>query len=289
VTSLGAIFLPQWRPELLRDVASSADESGLDQLWLWEDCFLQSGLAAASAVLGWTNQLKVGIGLMPVPLRNVALTAMEIATMARLFPSRVLPGIGHGVRDWMAQVGAAVPSPMTLLEEYTDALQKLLRGERVDIAGRFVSLDGVQLEWPPTVPAPLYIGAVGPRTLQLSGRLADGTILTGGSTPDKVRAARAVIDEGRAATSRTAHHEVVVYLLAATGPTAADRMQRDVERWNLSADDDVSVIGDAATIAAAIGRWTAAGADTVVLQPTLDEPDPVAFVRFVGEEVRPLL
>ena len=35
---------------------------------------------------GATSRVTVGIGLLPVPLRNVALTAMEIATMARLFP-----------------------------------------------------------------------------------------------------------------------------------------------------------------------------------------------------------
>jgi len=52
-----------------------------------------------------------------VPLRNVALTAMEIATLARLFPGRLTAGIGHGVQDWMGQAGAKVESPMTLARE----------------------------------------------------------------------------------------------------------------------------------------------------------------------------
>ena len=57
-----------------------------------------------------------------MPLRNVALTAMEIATLARLFPGRLTVGVGHGVLDWMSQVGGRVESPMTLLREYTAAL-----------------------------------------------------------------------------------------------------------------------------------------------------------------------
>ncbi|HEU4545664.1 MAG TPA: LLM class flavin-dependent oxidoreductase, partial [Microlunatus sp.] len=99
---LGITYVPYLHPEHLRDLAQAAQECGLDDLWVWEDCFKQSGVAAAAAALAWTDTVRVGIGLLPVPLRNVALTAMEIATLSRLFPGRLLPGIGHGVQPWMA-------------------------------------------------------------------------------------------------------------------------------------------------------------------------------------------
>src|ERR1043165_8722354 len=143
MTILGAVFLPQVPPERLRGVALAADEAGLEELWLWEDCCRESGVAAAAAVLAWTGRLRVGVGLLPAPLRNVALTAMELATMHRLFPDRLTVGGGHGVQDWMGQVGARVESPMTLLREYLTALRALLRGERVSVSGRYVKLDEV--------------------------------------------------------------------------------------------------------------------------------------------------
>jgi len=59
--------------------------------------------------------------------------------------------------------------------------------------------------------------------------------------------------------------------------------------WNFDPSDEVGVAGDAATIAAAVQRWADAGADTVVLQPTSDDPDPVRFIEFVASEVRPLI
>lgn len=289
MTTLGAVFLPQLPPERLRDVVRAADEAGLEELWLWEDCFLESGIASVAAALAWTSRVRVGVGLLPVPLRNVALTAMEVATLDRLFPGRVRIGVGHGVQDWMGQVGARVESPVTLLREYLTALRALLRGERVTVAGRYVRLDGVALDWPPTTAPTIFAGAVGPRSLRLAGAAADGTIITAGTSTDGVRRARRLIDEGRAEADRTEPHPVVVYLHAATGPDAAERLEAERVRWGYDSMADVGVAGDASAVAEAVRLWADAGADTVVLQPSPDDPDPEGFMRFVAGEVRPLV
>lgn len=168
MTALGAVFRPQLPPEKLRDVVRVADAAGLEELWLWEDCFLESGIATASAALAWSERLRVGIGLLPVPLRNVAVTAMETATLDRLFPGRFTLAVGHGVQDWMGQVGARAESPVTLLREYLDALRALLRGERVTTDGRYVKLDDVALDWPPPTAPEVLAGVTGPRSLRLA-------------------------------------------------------------------------------------------------------------------------
>jgi alkanesulfonate monooxygenase SsuD/methylene tetrahydromethanopterin reductase-like flavin-dependent oxidoreductase (luciferase family) len=289
MTRLGVVFLPQLPPERLRSVARAADEAGLEELWLWEDCFRESGMAAAAAALAWTNRLRVGVGLFPAPLRNVALTAMELATLERMFPGRILAGVGHGVQSWMAQVGAQAESPVTLLREYVNALRALLAGQEVATSGRYVRLDRVTLDWPPASPPPVLVGAVGPRTLRLSGECADGTILTSSTTANGVRDARARVDEGRAAAGRSDPHAVVVYMHGATGPGAAERLAREREMWGEDPAGDFGAAGDAVTVAEAVQRWAQAGATTVVLQPTADDPDPEGFARFVAREVRPLV
>ena len=73
---------------------------------MWEDRFAEGGLTTATAALAWSSSLRIGLGLMPVPLRNPALAGMEVATLARLFPGRFVPAVGHGVLPWMEQVGA---------------------------------------------------------------------------------------------------------------------------------------------------------------------------------------
>ncbi|MER5802665.1 LLM class flavin-dependent oxidoreductase [Streptomyces mirabilis] len=289
MTVLGVVFRPQLPPERLRAVARAADDAGLEELWLWEDCFLEGGISAAAAALAWTEQVRVGVGLLPVPLRNVAVTAMEAATLHRMFPGRAILGVGHGVQDWMGQVGARAESPVTLLREHLDALRALLRGERVSTDGRYVKLDGVALDWPPAGAPEVLAGAGGPRSLRLSGAAADGTVLTAATGPEGVRRARRLIDEGRESAGRTDHHRVVVYLHTATGPDAAARLRAEIEANGEDPLPEHGVAGDAGAVAKAVQRLAEAGADTVVLQPTADEPDPEAFVRFAAEEVRPLV
>ena len=46
-------------------MARAAEDAGLEELWLWEDCFLEGGISAASATLAWTERLRVGVGLLP--------------------------------------------------------------------------------------------------------------------------------------------------------------------------------------------------------------------------------
>ncbi len=280
MTILGAISLPQNPPETLRDIARAADEAGLEELWLWEDCFLSGGIAAASAALASTTNLKVGIGIMPVPFRNVALCAMEIATLSRMFGDRALPGIGHGVQDWMAQVGARAQSPLTLLREYGTTLRSLLHGEVVSVEGRYVKLDAVSLDWPPATPPSLYVGATGPKTLALAGAIGDGTVLAGGTSPAGVADAKKHI-------AAAVPHEIVVFVLATTGDDAAERLATTAANYGQL--DYAGLAGTAKDIAEGVREFAEAGATKVILQPAPGEPDPVAYVRFVAEEVRPLL
>ncbi|MGW3988200.1 LLM class flavin-dependent oxidoreductase [Streptomyces sp. NPDC004830] len=292
MTTLGAVFRPQLAPERLRSVCDAAESAGLEELWLWEDCFMEGGISTAAAALAWTERVRVGVGLLPVPLRNVALTAMEIASLHRMFPGRAMAGVGHGVQDWMGQVGARAESPVTLLREYLLALRALLDGERLTTHGRYVRLDGVALDWPPEGRASggVLAGATGPKSLRLTGEAADGTILTAHTNADGVREALRLVAEGRAAAGRAAGpHRVVVNLLTATGPGADDRLRAELAAEGVAAVPGLGVAGDAKAVAAAIERLVEAGADTVVLQPTADETDPEAFVRFAAQEVRALV
>ena len=106
---------------------------------------------------------------------------------------------------------------------------------------------------------------------------------------DGVRQARRHIDEGRLTAGRSDSHSITVYVMAATGPDAVRRLEAEQRSWGLDMTAEVGIAGGATAVAEAVQRWADAGADTVVLQPTADDPDPEDFVRFVANEVRPLV
>lgn len=279
---IGAIFNPYPNPpEAFRDAVLAAEESGLPELWLWEDCFRQSAFAAASAALAWTDRLHIGIGISPMPLRNAALTAMEIATIARLFPGRLLPGLGHGVLDWMGQVGARVASPLTLMREYVPAVRDLLAGEEVTVAGRYVTLDAVRLDWPPTVPPRVYAAAEGPKTVRLTGEVADGTVLDRHRTPDEIAAQVALIREGR--EGRTGQHDVIAYMSAAFGDGAEERVRAELPDRPIRGR---ALWGSEDDVAAQAQAFFDVGVDSIVLLPAGDEPDLAGFYARAGAVAR---
>jgi 5,10-methylenetetrahydromethanopterin reductase len=285
VTRLGLCFVPTLPPDQLRSVATASDQAGLDELWVWEDCFKESAIASAAAALAWTERITVGSSLMPAPLRNAALCAMELANLAGMFPGRLIAGVGHGVQDWMGQVGARVDSPLTLLEEYATAVRRLLAGERVTVEGRYLRLNEVALDWPPATPPPLMLGGTGPKSVAQAARLGDGNLLSSALTEAEIRETCELIDQHRGHPG----HPVVVPLIAATGPRAQERVDAEVPRWFRPADLGIGAAGDAETIAAAIRRLAGFGVTSVAIQPTEDEPDLEGFIGFLGREVKPLL
>jgi alkanesulfonate monooxygenase SsuD/methylene tetrahydromethanopterin reductase-like flavin-dependent oxidoreductase (luciferase family) len=257
---IGAIARSQQSPESIREIALAAEASGLDELWLWEDSFSSGAISMSAAVLGMTERLRVGIGVMPIPFRNVALAAMEVATIERVFPGRILPGFGHGVQEWMGQAGVRAPSFLTLAREYIAALRALLAGDEVTVSGDYVRLDRVKLDWPPEVAPQLHMAGVGPKSLAVSGEIGDGTVLVSDTELRDFPRIRSIVEAARADSGRIGVHELTVFVTARTGDPAA-------------------------TIAAA-EAWAEAGAHRVVFEPTEDEPDPVGFVRFIATEVR---
>ncbi|MEO6651660.1 MAG: LLM class flavin-dependent oxidoreductase [Ilumatobacteraceae bacterium] len=168
------------------DYARRLEGAGVEQLWIIEDCFFTAGVSLAATALAVTERLRVGIGIMPAVARNPAITAMEIATLCNLAPGRFRPGIGHGVQEWMQQMGARTTSPLTTLDETITVVKRLLGGEEVSFDGHEISLDRVRLDQPPSVAPPILAGVQQAKSLTLAGRVADGAILVEGAGPTYV-------------------------------------------------------------------------------------------------------
>jgi alkanesulfonate monooxygenase SsuD/methylene tetrahydromethanopterin reductase-like flavin-dependent oxidoreductase (luciferase family) len=306
--SMGVIFHPRFPPQGLADYAQRAETAGFDELWLWDDCFLPGAFTAAAIALQATQRLRVGIGLLPATVYNPLFAAMEITTLALAFPGRFMPGFGHGVGSWMEQIGAAPRSSIKSLGETVTAVRRLLRGEIVSMQGDQVKLDQVQMQQTPAVLPPVFMGALRAKTLQMAGRLGDGTILAAMSSPEYVRWAINQIRSGMVAGDRS-EHKVAVYLdvkVNPNGKTARAATRRSLAGRVPWVDVQVSALGIMEEVqafiqangveglaihmpdawldafaasgtpeqaAACIWRLFDAGADAVIFQPLDGDPD----------------
>jgi 5,10-methylenetetrahydromethanopterin reductase len=300
--AIGFTFRPERPPEDLAAAARAVEAAGFEELWLWEDCFLAGGFSASAVALAVTERLRVGLGIVPAPVRNVAFAAMEIAGVERMFPGRFLPGVGHGVPEWMAQVSAKPASQLTLLEEYVTALRALLAGEEASVDGRYVKLDAVRLDHPPVQAPAISTGVRGPKSLALSGRVADGTILDAMSTP-------AYIESAVAQIAATRPHRITVYAwstIGADGRAARDEWREPIAERLARRGPQVEWLGvaeerpapdrlpdeaiAAATVAGtpeecleSIRALGELGADAVVLVPPPgSDGDPLPYGRALG-------
>lgn len=279
MTTIGAMIRREIEPELVAVHARDLD-AVFDVLWVVEDLPWAGGVSQLTSVLDATDSAKVGHGIAPTPFRNPVALAMEWATLGRLHPGRLVGGLGHGVQDWMRSIGSAVASPLTLLEEQLGAIRTLLAGETLSVEGRYVRVDDVRLEFPPAVPIRVHAGVTGPKSLALSGRAADGTILGEGSSPEVVGRARQLIDEGREAAGRVEAHDVVVFVGVHVGTTNELISGFDESIWTSVHADPDRVVEDLVAL-------EAAGADSVVVVPI--GRDPIAGLEDVGRQIVPPL
>lgn len=266
------------------DLARHAEriQEGFDELWVVEDLPYAGGISQVAAVLDATTDVIVGHGIAPAPFRNPVALAMEWATLAELHPGRLSVGVGHGVQTWMAQIGERVDSPLTLLRESVDAVRLLLAGETVSVDGRYVQIDGVALEFPPSLPPIVSAGVSGPRSLRLSGRVAQGTILGEIHGPEAVLKARGFICEGHDASGITEHHRLTVFAAFHVGDPR-DLGDPDPEVADLWA----AISREPGAVVWQLQSLIDAGADALILVPI--GPDPTQQLQLASTEIVPAL
>src|SRR5690606_39385946 len=126
--------------------------------------------------------------------------------------------------------------------------------ETVTMTGRSVRLDGLSLVHPPREVPPVLAGVVRPRSLALSGRVAQGTVLPEGFGPDRVRQA---LDQ----IAAPGDHELVVFTHLHIGSGFPDQvLAGHAEFLGVSPHESAMGTGTASDAAAAVTTRASVGA-----------------------------
>lgn len=173
------------RPKDFAEYAREAERLGFSVVWVAE-----AFSSDVPSLLGWiaahTDRIGLGAGVMQIPARSPAMTAMTAATLDAICEGRFRLGLGiSGPQVSEGWHGVRFSRPLERTREYVDIVRSTLRREDVGgvrYAGRHYTLplpDGpgkaLRLAMRPVRrEVPIYLAAVGPRNLELAGEIGQG-------------------------------------------------------------------------------------------------------------------
>ncbi len=216
------------------ELAVYMEERGFTELWQGDNRLARDCIVAMSAFLTHTTRIKVASGVLPIWTRNPAVIAATWSTMWELGgrvdgESRVMLGLGAWWQPIAGRVGVDLRKPLTAMRENIEAIRELFTMKPVTYEGEFVRLNDVSLDvvWGDTSPRdiPIYLGATGPKMLELAGEICDGVCLNYGVSVDYVRNAIKLVQAGAARAGRSIDQidlpELIVVSMSDANPDLA--------------------------------------------------------------------
>ncbi len=189
------------------DYARYAEDRGFEAVWQAESRLVRDAIVPMAAYAAVTERIKVGSGVINNWTRNIGLLASTFLTLDDLAPDRIICGIGAWWDPLAKNVGIDRSNPLQAMRETVIVLKKLLNLERVSFDGEFVHVNGIELDVvhgrrePRNVP--VFIGATGPKMMELTGELCDGVVMNYCVEPKYNERALELLDAGARKTGRT--------------------------------------------------------------------------------------
>jgi 5,10-methylenetetrahydromethanopterin reductase len=161
-------------------IAKNADSLGARSIWVGEDIALgQEAFVLTANTLLQTKNVRVGTGIIAVTVHNIATLARVGITLAEMGCGRFAYGLGIGGIQDLERYGIEVRKPVTELRKTVHTLNRLWAGETVDSKSEVFSITNFGLGFSETLKIPIFLGVRGPQMLRLTGKIADGVILSG--------------------------------------------------------------------------------------------------------------
>ncbi|MEM7008527.1 MAG: LLM class flavin-dependent oxidoreductase [Thermodesulfobacteriota bacterium] len=163
--------------EMLEEI-SMADQMGFDSAWLSEHHFLEDGycpslLLTAAAIAARTNNIRIGTGVLLLPLHDPVRVAEDAAVADLISNGRLILGIGLGYREEeFSGFGRTLKQRRGRMEEGIEVLTKSWANESFSIDGKYYQLDNVNVTPKPVQqPIPIWIGAFTEPAIRRAARI----------------------------------------------------------------------------------------------------------------------
>lgn len=215
-------------PETLGAMAAIADCSAAMNIWIASHLFHREPVACAMATLAQTPHL--GVVLMAISPYTVhpVYAIMAAATLDEYFPGRVQLCFGVGAPRDLEAAGIHAEQPLPTLRETLEISRALLAGETISHSGQRYKVGGRRLLMG-AHRVPLWLAASGPQMLELAGELADGVVISAGTSPAFIRWSLEHVRRGEERSGRTIAKAGLVFCsVDRDGSIARARLRRQL-------------------------------------------------------------
>ncbi len=158
-------------------VALAAEAERLGYRWMWvnDERLERDPFTVLAAMAARTTRIRLGPGVTNPYSRHPALIATAMATLDELSGGRAVLGLGAGGTNHAA-LGIRREAPATAIREAVELIRALWGGGTASVDGVVHARDA-RLDFPARADLPIYVGARGPKMLELAGTVADGVIV----------------------------------------------------------------------------------------------------------------
>jgi F420-dependent oxidoreductase-like protein len=269
------------------DQARRAHAAGVRQIWLAQQ-FDHDAIALAGLVGAAVPGLGVGTFVVPINPRHPLIVASQAQTAQAASHGNFSLGLGLGGHAIEAEAfGTSFPNTIQRLREHLTVLRSIFDDGSVAFNGEELATNpGSPVTVPGGRPVPVYVAAMGPKALQVTGELADGTLpyLAGPRTIAEFiepTIAKAAADAGRPVPRVIAAVPVLVSDdLEAARHAVAERLsfyqtipsyQKVIAREHLTDLTDLAAIGSVDSVVRRLKSYLDAGATDIVISPVRAE------------------
>ncbi len=183
--SIGSAYYNGEDWDALVDYTMAADRMGVDQAWSAE-AWGMDAIVPLAYLAAKTENIRLGTGIMQISSRVPSMIAMTAQSLDTVSKGRFILGLGvSGPQVVEGLHGAAFAKPLSRLRECVEILRIALAGEKIQYEGEHYVLprpggEGkpIRLSQPPRPELPIYLATLGPKSLQMTGELADGWLGT---------------------------------------------------------------------------------------------------------------
>lgn len=179
----GIEFVPSDPALKIAYYAKLAEQQGFDHVWVTDHYNNRDVYSTLTVLALNTNSIKLGSGVTNSYTRNPAITASSIASISEISGGRAVLGLGPGDKATFDAMGISWNKPLATTKEAIEAIRAFLAGQKVSMDGEMVKFGGAKLAFK-VGNVPIYMGAQGPKMLELSGEIADGVLINASHPKD---------------------------------------------------------------------------------------------------------